>query len=186
MAILFLPTANDRAVYENTLRLHVLANSDSKADQENKLAVRDRILEVMSDELEACNSRRDAEKLVAEKSESLLEACRETLMQRGCEDAVSLTLSEEYYPTRHYEEISLPAGKYLSLQVQIGEAKGKNWWCVLYPPVCLGACSAKEKLADAGFDGEQVKLLSEEKKIRYAVKFKVLEAVGKFFGRLFD
>ena len=71
-------------------------------------------------------------------------------------------------------------------KVQIGEAKGKNWWCVLYPPVCLGACSAKEKLADAGFDGEQVKLLSEEKEIRYAVKFKVLEAVGKFFGRLFD
>ena len=185
-AILFLPTAHDRAIYDKTLRLHVLANSDSDEDQANKLAVRDRLLEVVGEDLENCTDRKDAEKFIEENKEVLTELCREVLMERGCEDAVSLTLSEEYYPTRHYEEVSLPAGKYLSLQVCIGEAKGQNWWCVLYPPVCLGACSAKEKLENAGFDDDQVKLVSGEKEIRYAVKFKVLEAVGKIFGRWFD
>ena len=67
----------------------------------------------------------------------------------------------------------------------IGEAQGQNWWCVLYPPVCLGVCSAKQQLADAGFDGEQVKLVSENTEVRYAVKFKVLAVVGRFWGKLF-
>ncbi len=185
-AILFLPTAHDRAIYDKMLRLHVLANSDSQEDQANKLAVRDKVLEVLSEEMQNCSSRNEAETLILDKGDQLLNACREVLGAQGSDHTVEMVLTEEYYPTRQYEKITLPAGKYLSLQIRIGEARGQNWWCVLYPPVCLGACSVKDELAGAGFDSDQVKLVSEEKEIRYAVKFKVLEAVGKFFGRLFD
>jgi len=184
-AILFLPTSYDRAIYDKTLRLNVLANSDSEEDQENKMAVRDRVLEVLSEQMQACTSRSEAEGMLLEKEELLLSECSEVLSEKGSSHSVALKITEEYYPTKEYDDIVLPAGRYLSLQICIGEAKGRNWWCVLYPPVCMGACSAKEKLQGAGFEEEQVKLVSEEKEIRYAVKFKILETVGKFFGSLF-
>ena len=184
-AILFLPTAHDRAIYDKTLRLHVLADSDDEEDQAEKLAVRDKVLSLLEAEMQGCEDRDEAEAIILENKERLQEACEELLRQRGSNHAVRIDLSREYYPTRQYEEIALPAGKYLSLRVMLGEAEGQNWWCVLYPPVCLGACSAKQKLAGAGFDGEQVKLVTEGSEVRYAVKFKVLEVIGRFWGKLF-
>lgn len=184
-AILFLPTAHDRAIYDKTLRLHVLADSDDEEDQAEKLAVRDEVLALLEEEMTACDSKEDAKAVILENKERIQAACEALLQTRGSEHSVKIELSEEYYPTREYEEIALPAGKYLSLRVMIGQAEGKNWWCVLYPPVCLGACSAKQKLAGAGFDGEQVKLVTEGSEVRYAVKFKVLEVIGRFWGKLF-
>ena len=185
-AILFLPTEKDRMIYEDTIRLHVLANSDSEEDQMRKLAVRDRILTVLSDKMENCSDKEEAEAVILDSRDRILKECRDVLQDMGSDEAVSISLSEEYYPTRRYDEISLPAGKYLSLRVCIGQAEGQNWWCVLYPPVCLGACSAKEKLENSGFGQSQILLVSENKSLRYKVKFKVLESVGGFLGKLFD
>lgn len=184
-AVLFLPTAEDHGIYEDTLRLHVLADSDDTDDQARKLAVRDTVLAFLGDKMEGCCDVTEAETVVRDNEEQILEACRSTLSQAGCEDAVTLSLSKEYYPTRHYEDVSLPAGRYLSLRVMIGEAKGQNWWCVLYPPLCLGACRSTEQLENAGFSEGQIALVQEEKTVKYKVKFKILESVGKLWMSLF-
>ncbi len=184
-AILLLPTAEEHRIYDQTLRLHVLADSDDKDDQARKLAVRDTVLAVLETKMEDCTDLSQAEEIVLENEKAILDACRATLSESGCEDTVTLSLGKEYYPTRHYEDISLPAGQYLSLRVMIGEAKGQNWWCVLYPPVCLGACQSSKKLADAGFSKEQINLVKEEKTVRYKIKFKIMESVEKLLGKWF-
>lgn len=184
-AILFLPTAEEHRIYDKTLRLHVLADSDDEEDQVRKLAVRDTVLSVLETKMETCADLSQAEALVWENEKAILDACRATLLASGCEDTVTLSLGREYYPTRRYEDISLPAGQYLSLRVMIGEAKGQNWWCVLYPPMCLGACQSREKLEEAGFTKGQINLIKEEKTVRYKIKFKIMESVEKLLGKWF-
>lgn len=185
-AILFLPTAKDAQIYHKTLRLHVLANSDSEEDQARKLAVRDRVLLLLETKMRDCKSREQAQNVILENQEQILSACREVLAQNGSEEQVSLKLCEEYYPTRVYGDMALPSGEYLSLQIRIGQAEGQNWWCVLYPPVCLSSASSGNTLKGAGFDKSQINLVSEERSVRYAVKFKILEVVGSFFGKWFS
>ena len=102
----------------------------------------------------------------------------------GAEDEVSLVLDREYYPTRHYEDISLPAGNYLSLRICIGQAEGQNWWCVLYPPVCLEACTSKKTLSQAGFSDSQIHLVTNEGGVRYKIKFKILQTVSSWMDAL--
>ena len=184
-AILFLPTAQDRQIYRNTLRLHVLANSDSEEDQALKLRVRDRVLSVLEEQISACRTREQAQEVILENEEWILSQCREVLAENGSSHDVFLRLCKEYYPTRVYDDMALPSGEYLSLQIGIGQAEGQNWWCVLYPPICLGASSSKAELSKAGFGKEQIKLVSEDRSARYAVKFKILETVGKFLAGLF-
>ena len=184
-AVLFLPTAKDRQIYTKTLRLHVLANSDSESDQAIKLKVRDRVLLLLEEEMQDCTDREQAKELILENEEQILADCQEVLTENGSADSVSLRLCEEYYPTKVYGDMALPSGEYLSLQICIGKAQGKNWWCVLYPPVCLSANSYRDQLSKAGFDGEQINLVSEDRGVRYAVKFKILETVGRFFAKLF-
>ena len=185
-AILFLPTEKDAQIYQKTLRLHVLANSDSKGDQQRKLAVRDTVLSLLTEEMQNCSSREQASEVILKNEEKILSACRQTLLENGSLEEVKLSLCEEYYPTRIYEDIALPSGEYLSLQIQIGQAKGKNWWCVLYPPVCLSGASSDKTLLQVGFQKDQIQLVSENRNVRYAVKFKILETVGSFFYKLFS
>ncbi len=124
------------------IRLHVIANSDTPADQAAKLQMRDRVLEILSPALAECKTQMEAA--------DVIEAHREELEALG---PVSVTISPEYYPTRHYDTFSLPAGEYLSLRVSMGEAAGRNWWCVVFPPLCV------EALADPAEDA--VSCLSE-------------------------
>ncbi|MBE6672626.1 MAG: stage II sporulation protein R [Ruminococcaceae bacterium] len=185
-ACLFLPTASDAQIYEKTLRLHVLANSDSAEDQANKLAVRDAVLALLEQRMQSCDSREQAEQMILDEKEGILSVCRQTLIAEGSDHTVSLRLCTEYYPTKVYGDVALPSGEYLSLQICIGQAKGKNWWCVLYPPICLSAASADQTLYKAGFEKEQVKLVSEDRGVRYTVKFKILETVGRLFSKWFS
>ena len=186
LAVLCLPTAEDKEIYNGMLRLHVLADSDDEEDQARKLAVRDAVLGVLEERMLDCRDLSQAERAVQEGEEEILSVCRETLLALGCEDTVTLSLEREFYPTRHYEDISLPAGRYLSLRVMIGEAKGQNWWCVLSPPVCLGACQSTEKLEAAGFSEGQISLVKEDKPVRYKIKFKIMEGVERLFSGLFS
>ena len=185
-AVLLLPTAKDAEIYQKTLRLHVLANSDSEEDQARKLAVRDSVLSLLGEQMRSCSDRAQAQELILANEEAILDACRRTLSENGSEQEVTLRLCQEYYPTRVYGDMALPGGEYLSLQIGIGQAKGKNWWCVLYPPVCLSSASFGSTLASAGFEKEQVHLVSEGRNLRYTVKFKILETVGRFFGKWFS
>ena len=112
-----------------------------------------------------------------EGDETELETARKTLAERGCAAPVSVSLSEEDYPTRDYGDFSLPAGRYLSLRVVIGEGKGKNWWCVLFPPLCTAASVDGVPL---GLSDAEYRLVTEGKK---SVRFKTLELFSRYFPR---
>ncbi len=173
-----LPVSGEEKIYDDVIRLHILAASDSEEDQAVKLLVRDAVLKEYGSALSGYPTRDAA----AEAAEALLplieKTARQTLSACGHEDTVSATLTWEAYPRRDYAAFSFPAGEYLSLRILIGEAAGQNWWCVLYPPLCLGASvKGDETLNDAEWG-----LLSSNGKGNYTPKFKVLEFLGSLFS----
>ena len=175
-----LPVHGESEIYSQTLRLHVLANSDSEEDQALKLEVRDAILAVSEPLLSACGTREEAEAAVRENLPLLEQTAKDVLAAHGRADAVRAELSEEVYPTRNYEAFCFPSGRYLSLRVMIGEAEGQNWWCVLFPPMCLGAASetkTEEAYISVGFTGEQYRVITETDHPTYRVRFRLLEVI---------
>lgn len=177
-----LPVHGEGEIYRKTVRLHVIASSDGEEDQAVKLLVRDAILAEIGKTAEGCASGEEA----AEKLEKTIPALRETalavLRREGKEEKAEVTLSEERYPTREYGSFRLPAGDYLSLRVILGEGKGKNWWCVLFPPLCTSAAEAKDTLAAVGFTPSQIRLLTDSENPKYVLRFKILEWIGTIFS----
>ncbi len=172
--LLFLPLNKADNLYSSVIRIHVLANSDEESDQEKKLLVRDRILNFAKENLSENTTREEAEKEIENLLPQIISLAEDTLKNAGSKDKVSATLSHEYYPTRQYEDFSLPAGKYLSLRVMIGEAKGQNWWCVLFPPICINsAVETEDALAKAGMEEKNISTVTGKK--RYIYRFKLLE-----------
>ena len=161
---------------DSVLRLHVLANSDSQADQELKLKVRDRVLAEAAAILPEGSSAQEAARDLAAHLPQLAAAGAEVVAEEGYSYPVSASLEETWFPTKEYEDFSLPAGRYQALRIVIGEGGGQNWWCVVFPPLCLGAVSesAQETALEAGMDEQQVALLTGESE-GYVVKFKALE-----------
>ena len=170
-----LPTAEDREIYEKTLRLHILANSDSEGDQALKLKVRDAVLTLLSEDMAETESREEAEAVVRAREAEIIATAEKVLRAEGSEDTVSLSLTEEYYPRREYEGVRLPAGRYLSLKVMLGKSQGQNWWCVLFPTLCTSAAKPRDELIDAGFTVGQVRLITDSESPRYRLKFRLLE-----------
>ena len=177
-----LPLHGEGEIYQKVLRLHVIANSDSEEDQALKLKVRDTVLSLVAECTSELKTREEAESAVSSRLEELRAAAEETLRENGCPLPVSVSLGREAYPTREYEDLRLPAGIYSSLRVKIGEAEGKNWWCVLFPPLCTGTATAREELVQAGFTPGQVRVLTDSESPEYVLRFKILE----FFGSLFS
>ncbi len=178
----FVPTDSDMDIYRNTVRLHVLANSDSAHDQSVKLFVRDRVLQELSILLADAEHPEDAISVIEENLEYLRAVCNETLCALGEEQTVTVMLSDEKYPTRHYENISLPAGVYRSLQIKVGSAEGQNWWCVLFPTLCTSAAKTESALIKTGFTSEQIDILTDGESPKYKIKFKILEFFGENFS----
>lgn len=161
---------------DSVLRLHVLANSDSETDQALKLKVRDRVLAEAELILPDGASLEVAERKIGENLSRLAAAGAEVVAQEGYDYSVAASLEETWFPTKEYEDFSLPAGRYQALRIVIGEGGGQNWWCVVFPPLCLGSVSenTRETALDAGMDEQQVSLLTGESE-GYVVKFKALE-----------
>jgi len=181
--LLILPLGDESEVYDKVIRLHVLANSDSEKDQALKLKVRDALLSEAAAATEDCRNREEAELALAAKTDTLRLIAEETLRENGCTKPVTVTIGQEVYPTRDYEGLRLPAGEYCSLRVMIGEAEGQNWWCVLFPPLCVGSASeAEEEMISAGFTPGQIKILTDSENPRYVLKFKILEILGSLFS----
>ena len=174
-----LPVHGEAQIYDNVLRLHVLANSDSEEDQALKLEVRDALLEAGAGLFEHCTTREEAAALAQEKLPFLEEVAQSTIRDAGYDYGVTVLLDTEEYPTRTYDSICFPAGEYLSLRVVIGDGEGQNWWCVLFPPMCMTAAS--EQKADAsipvGLSSNQYEVITQTKKTTYSVRFKILESV---------
>lgn len=164
-----------QSVREDVVRLHILANSDSEKDQNIKLKVRDALLEkntlILSDGVNQDNA---VEYFELSKDE-LLETASDVLRENGFDYDVKVYLEKEYFETREYGELILPAGEYTALKVVLGEGKGRNWWCVMFPPLCVPAAddievknNTEDYLTESGNE-----IVNGGKK--YIMKFKLLE-----------
>ena len=165
---------------QSVIRLHVIANSDSQADQALKLRVRDRVLE-QAQELYPEGATLDQARAILEDNLNLLAAAgRAAVEEEGADYPVTAQITQCWFPTKEYEDFALPAGEYTALRVVIGQGEGQNWWCVAFPPLCLGAASQSvDQAAQAGlFTQEQAGLITRENG-GYVLKFKGMELLGE-------
>ena len=184
LATLFLaviPTDAESALYDDTIRLHILANSDSDEDQTLKIAVRDEVLKEFSDELKLIESKEAAEKTLSSLLPEIEAFSEKIIKSKGYSYSVKVTISEEWYDTREYEDFTLPRGIYTSLRIIIGEGNGKNWWCVMFPPLCLDIATENAPPDDAikKYSDEEISLISGG---GYKIKFKLLEMISDAFS----
>ena len=170
---LFLPGGQDFALYDNVIRIHVVANSNSEADQSLKYKVRDEVIETAQILLKDCQNIQSAEEILRENIGILEKTAYQTQLEEGFSYGARAVFCEEYYPTRDYGSFRLPAGNYHSLQIKLGEAKGENWWCIIYPSFCLEA-SAKKNC---------IKIIDSESPVNYRIKFKFMEILNSFFKK---
>ena len=177
-----LPVHGEEEIYNSTIRLHVLANSDSEEDQAEKLLVRDAVLTYLEASLTQNDTYESSLSAVSDHLESIRERAEETLDGKY---AVRVELGREKYPVRQYENYTLPAGEYTSLRVLIGEGEGKNWWCVLFPRLCTSRATEEEVYEDfiaAGFSPEQYRLIKNESSPKYKIRFRILEILSEWTG----
>lgn len=159
-------------IRSDVLRLHVIANSDSSVDQNLKLRLRDYILEEGEDIFDGSVNVENAVKKIEPKLAELEKSAETFVKKAGFDYDVKITLSNEYFTTRTYESVTLPAGKYLALRVVIGSGEGHNWWCVMFPPMCVPAADKKDEIENV-FTDKEIKLV--ESKPKYEPRFKVVE-----------
>ena len=171
-------------IANSVFRLHVLANSDSKEDQALKLKVRDSLLNYMNQICENCNSKEDAIVLVEKNKDSFKQIALDTINREGYSYDVNINIGNFEFPTKNYGDISLPAGFYDALRVEIGEAKGQNWWCVMFPPLCFVDISSgivpdeSKELIEDNLSEEEFALVSKDSSKDIKFKFKLLEFLG--------
>ena len=160
---------------DKVVRLHILANSDSEEDQALKLRVRDRVLERATELLEQTGDRREAADVLQSHLPELERIAAEEISDCGYEYDVTAEVANTMFPTKEYDGFTLPAGEYLALRIIIGEGNGHNWWCVVFPPLCTTeAADVPASALAAGFDEEEVALVTEENE-GYVLKFKAME-----------
>ncbi len=163
--------ARCESLSDKILRLHILANSDSAADQELKLKVRDGCLTLANELFENCENKEEAKQLATEKSYLFEQKAAEIIKENGYDYGVSVEITNCSFDTRDYADFSLPAGNYDAIRIKIGEAEGKNWWCVMFPPVCLPAC-VDSSISDV-LDQNESKIVGNRQ--GYEIGFKVVE-----------
>ena len=181
LIIAILPTEAEAAIYEDTIRLHILAASDKEDDQRLKLELRDELLLKYGDELKTTEDIELAKAKIAILLPEIENFLQNEIIERGYEYSVSATLTEEWYDTREYENFTLPKGRYTSLRIIIDKGEGKNWWCVMFPPLCLDIATEKAPTDDGIIDytKEEISLITSNK---YTVKFKILEILSDAFN----
>ena len=171
-----IPTEADAAIYQDTVRLHILAPSDSVDDQALKLKIRDKILEKYGSMLSHAENTDEARAKIQACITNIENDCTEWVHAEGYSYSVKAEFTEEWYNTREYADFALPSGNYSSLRIIIGEGEGQNWWCVMYPPLCLDIATEK---TSQSYTKEESLLISDS---GYRVKFKLLEIAASVFG----
>ena len=178
------PLDGEKELYCGVIRFHVLANSDSEKDQNLKLEVRDAVTEYTTVLLNECTDISDAKRLISDNREKIVSAAENVIVEKGFDYSVSLDEGYEIYPERNYGKYTFPAGRYYSVRLKIGEAKGKNWWCVMFPPMCLGSASTErfddtDELCKAGFTEDGIKIITDSKSVKKEVRFFFLDLINK-------
>ena len=159
---------------QNVLRLHIIANSDSKEDQALKLEIRDAILQETGDLFTDVNELSVAEKQVEKRLDDFEQIANRVIKEKGFDYKAEVYLGECFFETRHYDTFSLPAGNYRSLIIKLGKAEGKNWWCVIFPAVCLPAAGGGLRKS---VSTKSAKVAENSNK--YVVRFKAVEIYEK-------
>lgn len=170
-----------RNIRDDVVRLHILANSDSESDQQVKLAVRDALLGSGKELFSGTVNKENAEQTLREQKEELTEIANRVLRENGFGYEAEIYLTEEYFTTRSYENFTLPAGEYLALKVILGNGEGHNWWCVMFPPLCLPAATENADL-NAVFDEDEVTLIRSAP--QYEIRFKIVEIIENLKAKL--
>ena len=180
-------SVTQRGLANEVLRLHVVANSDSDADQAVKLQVRDAILTAATPYLDGVQGQQEAQQALEPHLDDLAQAGAQGLSQAGMNYPITVSITDQWFPTKEYTDFALPAGTYRSLQVILGDGQGHNWWCVVYPPLCLSSVSEESVSTSASgvLSEDQISLISGQDG-EYVLRFKVLEwwdsLVQKFQG----
>ena len=174
---------------DGVFRLHVIANSDSDKDQQLKLKVRDSLLEYMNEICSNCSTKEEAISIANNHTADFQKIAEQTIIENGFNYPVKININNFYFPTKNYGDISLPAGIYDALRVEIGDAKGQNWWCVMFPSLCFIDISsgivdeeAKNNLEN-NLEKESYTIISNTNKSEVKFKFKLIEffAENKLF-----
>lgn len=159
-------------ISNEVFRLHILANSDSDADQSLKLKVRDRVLDYTEELFKNADSKETAEELISQNLQSIADTAYDEVLKNGYNYCVKAEITNMHFSTRYYENYTLPSGNYDALRITIGEGKGHNWWCVMYPSLCISSAEEQDQKAHEVFDSEQYDIVKNE---QYQYKFKIVE-----------
>lgn len=173
-----------KGIREDVLRLHVIANSDKEYDQELKLKVRDAVLKSGKTIFSGSEDIISAENRIAVSKNILLNSARETIQSLGYNYDVKIELARSYFPTRTYDDITLPAGYYKAVRIIIGEGKGKNWWCIMFPPLCLPAATNKKDIIDGFLTEKEMKIVTSSPE--YEVRFWLVEKYYELKNSIFS
>lgn len=170
-------------IRENVLRLHILANSDSDEDQELKLKVRDRLLEVGGEIFENTGSKEEMISMAQDSIEPMTSAAKQVIAENGYDYDVRIEVADTKFDERVYDGVTMPAGVYTAVNVYIGQAEGHNWWCVMFPPMCLPAAEESEELDDVLSDSQMDIVENSEK---YEIRLKALEIFDSIKEKISD
>ena len=177
-----------KSIASHIIRLHVVANSDSEKDQQLKLMVKDKIVAGLREKLKEADNLNDARTIIRNETEQIEKMATEEMRQQGYDYIATASLGNSYFPIKKYGDLTFPAGEYEALRVQIGEAKGQNFWCVMYPTLCFVDSTyqvvpeeSKEELKHTLTDEEYQALLGEDKSVTFG--FKLLDWVDNLRQR---
>lgn len=177
-----------KSIASHIIRLHVIANSDSEKDQQLKLMVKDKIVAGLREKLKEADNLNDARTIIRNETEQIEKMATEEMRQQGYDYIATASLGNSYFPIKKYGDMTFPAGEYEALRVQIGQAKGQNFWCVMYPTLCFVDSTyqvvpeeSKEELKSTLTDEEYQALLGDDKNVTFG--FKLLDWVDNLRQR---
>lgn len=193
---------NAKSVFDSVLRLHILAESDDDRDQAIKLEVRDAVLELTSEFLRDCRSLEEAKAVVIAHRDDIIAVANAVLAKNGAEYSASLSVGREMYPERDYGGQVYPAGEYTSVRILLGSGEGHNWWCVLFPSLCLSPAvpdvnedgnandsvsstgtNAPDDAVEVGLTPGEYRVITGTKTAKMRLRFRFLELIGEWLGR---
>lgn len=166
-------------IRDNVVRLHILANSDSTADQTLKMQVRDAVTAAAEGWLDGAENSMEALTIAEKRLPELQEVAQQTVQDAGYAYPVKTELCRMYFTTRQYDTVTLPAGMYDAVRIEIGAGKGQNWWCVVFPPMCVGAATESAELSDV-LNADQQEMVTDGE--RYKVRFALVEWFESFLN----
>jgi stage II sporulation protein R len=168
-------------ISDEVFRLHILANSDTDQDQSLKFKVRDRVLLYTQDLFEKAQTKQEAESLITSNLQEIANVAYQEVLDNGYSYTVKAEIVNMYFTTRYYENYTLPSGMYDALRITIGKGEGHNWWCVMYPSICISSTQSQDDKAKEVFTDEQYDIVKNE---QYEYKFKVVELFEKICSML--